>query len=78
MEYGSHCVRESWVCVGHVHFKLFVSISFALGAQGKHIFGWNMGFRPPDELRGRQPSDRTSIKDLRPPGELVGIAGGLR
>ena len=29
--------------VGHVHFMLIVSISFALGGQRKHIFQWNMG-----------------------------------
>ena len=31
-------------CVGHVHFMLFVSISFALGSQRKHRSQWNMGF----------------------------------
>ena len=30
-------------CVGHVHFMLFVSISFAFGGQRKHSFQWNMG-----------------------------------
>ena len=29
--------------VGHVHFMLFMSISFALGAQRKLVFQWNMG-----------------------------------
>ena len=29
--------------VGHVHFMLFVSISFALGSQHKRGFQWNMG-----------------------------------
>ena len=29
--------------VGHVHFRLFVSISFAFGSQRKHSFQWNMG-----------------------------------
>ena len=33
-----------WACVGHVHFILFVSISFALGSQRKGSFQWNMGF----------------------------------
>ena len=28
--------------VGHVHFMLFVSISFALGSQCEHRFQWNM------------------------------------
>ena len=32
-------------CVGHVHFMLFVSISFALGSQRKRSFQWNMGLR---------------------------------
>ena len=31
-------------CIGHVHFMLFVSISFALGRQRKRSFQWNMGF----------------------------------
>ena len=30
--------------VGHVHFMLFMSISFASGTQRKLIFQWNMGF----------------------------------
>ena len=34
------------LCLGHVHFMLFVSISFALGGQRKHNFQWNMGLRP--------------------------------
>ena len=29
--------------IGHVHFMLFVSISFALGSQRKRSFQWNMG-----------------------------------
>ena len=29
--------------VGHVHFMLFMSISFALGTQRKLVFQWNMG-----------------------------------
>ena len=33
--------------VGHVHFILFVSISFALGSQCKRGFQWNMGLRLP-------------------------------
>ena len=32
------------VGVGHVHFGLFMSISFVLGTQRKHSFQWNMGF----------------------------------
>ena len=30
--------------VGHVHFMLFMSISFASGTQRKPVFWWNMGF----------------------------------
>ena len=30
--------------VGHVHFMLFMSISFASGTQRKLVFQWNMGF----------------------------------
>ena len=29
--------------VGHVHFMLFMSISFASGTQRKLVFRWNMG-----------------------------------
>ena len=36
VEYGSRCVHESWVCVGHVHFMLFVS--FALGTLREPVF----------------------------------------
>ena len=32
-------------CVGHVHFILFVSISFALGSQRKHIFSVEYGLK---------------------------------
>ena len=38
------CVWEFWVCVGHVHFMLFVSILFALGTQRGPSFQWNTGF----------------------------------
>ena len=31
--------------VGHVHFMLFMSISFASGTQRKLVFQWNMGLR---------------------------------
>ena len=31
--------------VGHVHFMLFMSISFASGTQRKLVFQWNMGFK---------------------------------
>ena len=31
--------------VGHVHFMLFVSISFALGTQPEPSFQWNVGFK---------------------------------
>ena len=30
--------------IGHVHFMLFMSISFASGTQRKPVFWWNMGF----------------------------------
>ena len=30
-------------CVGHVHFMLFMSISFVSGTQRKPVFQWNMG-----------------------------------
>ena len=32
-------------CIGHVHFMLFVSISFELGSEHECSFQWNMGFR---------------------------------
>ena len=40
------CVGSPGVgaCVGHVHFMLIVSLSFALVSQRKHGFQWNMGF----------------------------------
>ena len=40
------CVGSPGVgaCIGHVHFMLFVSISFALGSQRERSFQWNMGF----------------------------------
>ena len=41
-------------CVGHVHFMLFVSVSFALGGHRKPSFQWNMGFRHLQRLE--QPS----------------------
>ena len=31
--------------VGHVHFMMFMSISFASGTQCKFVFMWNMGLR---------------------------------
>ena len=31
--------------IGHVHFMLFMSISFASGTQRKLVFQWNMGYR---------------------------------
>ena len=39
---GSPCVGAR---VGHVHFMLFVSISFALGSQRERSFQWNMSLR---------------------------------
>ena len=38
VEYGSCWVREVWVCVGHVHFMLFVTILFAFGTQHEPSF----------------------------------------
>ena len=40
--------------VGHVHFRLFVSISFPFGSQRqrKPSFQWNMGLRPELNTRG--------------------------
>ena len=32
------------LCVGHVHFRFFVLISFALGSRRKRSFQWIMGF----------------------------------
>ena len=37
--------------IGHVHFRLFVSISFAFGGQRKCSFQWNMGFNGIDPTR---------------------------
>ena len=37
--------------VGHVHFMLFVSISFALGSQCKRSFQWNMGLKQQQKKR---------------------------
>ena len=31
--------------MGHVHFMLFMSISFASGTKRKLVFQWNMGLR---------------------------------
>ena len=38
------------VCISHVDFMLFVSISFALGSQRKRNSWWNMGFRLHDQI----------------------------
>ena len=35
--------RWRWVCVVHVDFMLFVSISFALASQSEPSIQWNMG-----------------------------------
>ena len=32
------------LCVGHVHFMLFVHFFLAFGSQRKSSFWWNMGF----------------------------------
>ena len=44
VEYSLHSVHESLVCIGHVQFMLFVSITFPLGSQLKQGFWWNIGF----------------------------------
>ena len=36
--------------VGHVHFMLFMSISFASGTQRKLVFQWNMGSNFPHRV----------------------------
>ena len=45
-------------CVGHVHFMVFVLISFAFGTQRKPSFQWDMGL-----------SESTDIKQLAFPSE---------
>ena len=40
------CVPTQNFRVGHVHFILFVSISFVLGSQRERSFQQNMGFSP--------------------------------
>ena len=42
VEYGLHWVHEGLVCVRHVNFMLFVSLSFALGSQHERGFCWNI------------------------------------
>ena len=32
-------------CIGHVHFIIFVLISFASDTRRKPVFQWNMGFK---------------------------------
>ena len=34
------------LCVGHVHFMLFVPFFLAFGSQRKSSFWWNMGLKP--------------------------------
>ena len=43
MEYRLHWVSEGRVCVGHVHFMLFVSLLVELGSQRERNFQWNTG-----------------------------------
>ena len=45
MEYRLHGSPTQNFRVGHVHFVLFVLISFALLTQRKPSLQWNMGFR---------------------------------
>ena len=49
--------------VGHVHFMLFMSISFASGTQRKPVFLWNMGFSLTGGLRYPHQS-RTASRPL--------------
>ena len=46
-QWNIDCVGSPGIgaCVGHVHFMLFMSISFALGSQLERSFRWNMGFK---------------------------------
>ena len=53
VEYGSRWVCESWVCVGHVDFMSFLSISFILGSRCECIFWWNMGLKQVRHFRRR-------------------------
>ena len=57
MEYGLRWVRESWVCVGHVHFMLFVLILFALVSQRKHVFFVEYGLTISDDGEELRSSD---------------------
>ena len=42
---SSRWVRQSWVCVGHVDFMLFVLFLVALGTQRKRNIQWNTGLK---------------------------------
>ena len=46
-QWNIDCVGSPGIgaCVGHVHFMLFMSISFALGSQLERSFRWNMGLK---------------------------------
>ena len=46
MEYKLHWVPNANFLLGHVHFMLFVLISFVVGNQREPSLQWNMGFRP--------------------------------
>ena len=56
-QWNKGCIgfKTQFLCVGHVHFMLFVSISFTLGSKRKRSFQWNMGFtifrNPPGHFR---------------------------
>ena len=39
------------ICVGHVDFKLFVSLLFTLGTQRECAFWWNMCYIQYQEIR---------------------------
>ena len=43
VEYSPRWSPGVGACIGHVHFRFFVLISFALGSQLEPLFQWNMG-----------------------------------
>ena len=45
VEYRLRWVPNAKFLCWHVHFMLFVSISFAFGSKHKRVFQWNMGLR---------------------------------
>ena len=47
VEYSSHWVSQSWFCIGHVDFMLFVLFLVELGIPRKCKIQWNTGYRLP-------------------------------